>query len=80
MSLRRRLSRLESAHIFREGCPECGLRPSEIVTDYEVIWHDSEEDEPAEEEFCGTCGRQTTWVVGWEDLDLEDRDRGEGVR
>lgn len=72
MSLRRRLSCLESGHILGAGCPECGLRPSEVFTGYEVIWDDHEDDDSlgyAEPKFCGTCGRQTTFIVGWADLE-----------
>jgi hypothetical protein len=70
MSLDRRLRCLESVS---GACPECGHSPG-VVEDYEVIWDDSEEGEEAGPEFCEECGRQTTFVVGWGDLDGAEPD------
>lgn len=64
MSLDRRLCRLES---LSAGCSECGHSP-DAFEDYEVVWHDCEDAEEVEEEYCGACGRQTSFVVGWDDL------------
>ena len=45
-------------------CPECGGDEGGNDDTYEVVWVDD-----AEEEWCETCGRQTTIVVRWpEDL------------
>lgn len=70
MSLDRRLRCLESVST---ACPECGHSPG-VVEAYEVIWDDSEDSGEAEEEYCGACGRQTTFVVGWGDLDGAEPD------
>ncbi len=65
MSLDRRLCRLESVS---GGCSECGYSLG-VPDDYDVIWDDTEDSGEAEVEFCEECGRQTTFVVGWADLD-----------
>jgi hypothetical protein len=59
-------------------CPECGLAPGAPFELDEVLWHDTEEQDPAGPEWCSTCGRQTTFVVGWRDI--EPPDPGEGDR
>lgn len=59
-------------------CPECGFVPGEPVEDLAVTWHDTEEAEPVEPEWCPRCGEQTVYVVTWRDLQPEDP--GEGGR
>jgi hypothetical protein len=62
VSIESRLRRLEG----RGGgvCPECGGDEGGNDDTYEVVWVDD-----AEEEWCETCGRQTTIVIRWpEDL------------
>ena len=75
MSLSRRLGRLEASP--RGACPKCGLTPGEHPRDYEVLWDDTGEAEPVEPEFCGTCGRQTSFVVR---VVYGDGYGGEGIR
>ncbi len=65
MSLGRRLRCLESVS---GACPECGHSPG-VVEAYEVVWDDTEEGGEGGPEFCEECGRQTTFVVGWDDLE-----------
>lgn len=70
-SFHRRLSSLER----RRGiCPECGggARPAEYV----VEWDDEPGQESQEPEYCGMCGRQTTFIVTW--LDVAPDVPGEG--
>ena len=63
MSLSRRLGRLEALRSEAGECTECGLSPGAPLVDYEVLWDDARDAEPVEPEFCGTCGRQTSFVV-----------------
>lgn len=67
-----RIRRLET---FSSGqrCPECGLRPGEPITDYEVIWETDGEKVPEDPQDCSGCRRGLVIVVTWEDLDLEDQ-------
>lgn len=64
MSLSDRLRRLERVRGGR--CPACGLGSS-LTGDYEVIW--DEDPEPAEPQWCSECGRQTVYIVTWDDLE-----------
>ena len=76
--LNRRLCLLEAS---RDGgeCPECGLAPGAPFEGYSVEWHDDPEDpDPVGPEWCGSCGRQLVYVVGWRDIGPEDP--GEGNR
>jgi len=68
MSLDRRLCRLESVS---GCCSECGFDAAGIPPggEYEVVWDDTEEAGERGPEFCGACGRQTAFVVGWADLE-----------
>lgn len=72
MSLDRRLRCLESVS---GACPECGHSPG-VVEAYEVIWDDSEDSGEVEEEYCGACGRQTAFVVTWDDLEPDGTPSG----
>ena len=57
-----RVEKLENAG--PQACPECGGGGGGNDDTYEVVWVDD-----AEEEWCETCGRQTTIVIRWpEDL------------
>lgn len=64
--LNRRLCRLEVSG-GHNVCPECGIVPGAPV-EYQVSWHDTEDAEPIAPEWCGTCGEQTVYVVGWADI------------
>ncbi len=72
MSLDRRLRCLESVS---GACPECGHSKG-VPDDYEVIWDASEDSGEAEEEYCGACGRQTAFVVTWDDLESDGTPSG----
>lgn len=82
---KRRLACLEGRSGI--GCPDCGHSPGASPDEYDVVWHDGADTgdfgEEGGPEFCASCGRQTTFIVGWEDLEGYDReapDRGEGGR
>jgi hypothetical protein len=65
-SIERRVAALEESAGEGGECPECsGPDEPDDHTTYEVVWV-----EEAEEEWCETCGRQTTdFVIRWpEDL------------
>jgi len=80
-ALAHRIQRLEA--LYNDGsCPACGSDDAGPV-DYEVTWDDGPTE--TEDEFCGHCGRQTTFVVMWHDTDTDfnpqpaghnSRDRG----
>lgn len=70
-NLKRRLHCLET--VYRGRCPECGAGRS--PAEYEVVWNDSEDQEPEEPEYCETCGRQIVYIVTWDDIEP-----GEGGR
>jgi hypothetical protein len=56
------VSRLENA--TPQACPECGGGGGGDDDTYEFVFVDE-----AEEEWCGTCGRQAAIVIRWpEDL------------
>lgn len=75
MGLARRLRRLEAVSQIG-ACEECGgLVPDDPGVVWEVVWHD-EEGSDAPPELCSTCGRQTTFVVRWGDLEPEDPGEG----
>ena len=59
--------RLEALERLQGGkaCEECGDGGGGPET-WEVVWMDPEE--PAETEWCGTCGRPLEIVVSWEDI------------
>lgn len=76
MGLARRLGRLEASG-DRAECPECGLVPGAPFEGYEVSWHDGEEPDPVGPEWCSTCFRQTTFVVGWRDIEAGDPGGGD---
>lgn len=67
--LDRRLRLLESS-VSGDGCPGCGLTPDTTFDGYEVLWDDDPDQEPTEPEFCEMCGRQTTFVVRWHDVEI----------
>jgi len=69
----RRVDALESSHGVGGGgeCPECGGPPDgEYGKDdtYEMIF--TAPTEAGENEWCGTCGRQTHIVLDWGDQNL----------
>jgi len=64
-NLGRRLHCLERG---RRECPECGSKASPAA--YVVEWDDEPGQEPEEPEFCVTCGRQITFIVTWDDIEL----------
>ena len=66
MSIDRRLGRLAETLLpnASEACEECGAGYPVESVEYEL-----ESDDEAVPEFCETCGRQTTYVVGWGDED-----------
>ena len=63
--LRGRLRRLEMA-AGGERCPECGLRPGEPITAYELVWETAGEEAPEEPPECPGCGRGLRITVAWE--------------
>lgn len=68
MSLSDRLRRLE---LVRGGrCPACVLDSSATGgrASYSVEW-DFENAESVEPQWCSKCGRQTLFVVTWDDIE-----------
>jgi hypothetical protein len=59
--LNSRVEKLENGN--GEPCDECGGDPRPGDT-YEVTWSAGDHDE---NEWCGTCGRQTVVVITWGD-------------
>jgi hypothetical protein len=65
--LSRRLNRLEASG--KGGtCPECGYGAGEPFEPDEVLWHDEEDAAAVEPEWCGSCGSQLVYVIGWRDI------------
>jgi len=76
MIIERRLKYIESELLIGSGapCPECGYRPDEPVGahGYEVFFEHMFDDTAPEApddlpSFCGTCGKQTGFIVTWAD-------------
>ena len=74
-AIERRVGALEASHGIGGGgggeCPECGGPPDgEYGKDdtYEMIF--TAPTEAGENEWCGTCGRQTHIVLDWGDQNL----------
>ncbi|MDP9438410.1 MAG: hypothetical protein M3P49_06670 [Actinomycetota bacterium] len=74
--LDRRLRLLETVS-SPDACEECGLAPEAPFVPDEVTWHDEEDAPPVAPEWCGTCGRQVVYVVGWRDIGPEDPGGGD---
>ncbi len=59
-----RLRRLEKTAGNGKRCPECGLRPGEPITDYEVVCETAGEMKPEEPPNCPGCrDPQAGWPV-----------------
>jgi hypothetical protein len=66
----RRISKLESSGTYTKRgreCPECGWPPSKAL--YELLFLEEDEEDPVDA-WCETCGRQTDFVIRFEDDEI----------
>ena len=63
-SLERRVEALETSTGGGRECPECGW-DGVTPLKHEVSW--GNDGTPAENRYCGTCGRPTHIVITWGD-------------